>query len=338
MANPWDFDTPIWYEHWDIDGYPTFEGSPIPPTPTPTITPDPSGLDYGEYYLYSNKEWEMAPSGVSFINLQHGIMQNAPVVVTPSGLETTTPSDPWARVSGLEKYQKVGFGYFDMLENGQYNPDAREFAISPDASGKLVFNGLLRENVYIEYESGPSGYYILDSIDYNPIRAEVVGGFVHFSETTDPASLSLAASQTSVRGDGYQGCTLTATLFDVDFDRVPYKDIIFEMQNTTPGTTPVSGVYSGTFSEIGYLEPNEGTVVSVDASGYSYVISERTNSRGEAHAHYLSHIGKAGVVEIKAYYAVSSGVYDIVDFSQFYLSAEPFTLDVSLLDTIDYMT
>jgi hypothetical protein len=296
---------------------------------------------YNEYYLYSSKAWEMAPSGVSFINLENAFHQNAPVVVTPSGYETTFPSDPWAQTSGAEKYQKVGYGYFDMLDNGQYNPNAREFAISPDASGKIVFNGTLRENVYIEYESGPSGYYILNNIDYNPIRSEVSGGFVHFSQTTEPSIVYLTASQSSVRADGYQGCIITATLLDEDLDRIPDSRVVFEIQNTAPGTTAVSGVYSGSWSVLGRLSPNEGTTRLVDASGFIVEVNETTNTRGEAHCHYITHETKIGYPQIKAYCIDSvgaSGVDDAVAFSQFYLSAEPFTLDISLLDTLDYLT
>lgn len=333
MAYPWDFDTPVWYE-WS-DRYPLF--TPEPGSgggeegPTYESAADPSGTVYGEYYLYSNKAWEMAPSGVSFVNLQNAIMQNAPIVITPSGYETTSPVEAWAKVSGAEKYQKVGYGYFDVLPNGQYDPESKQFAMSPDASGKLVFNGPLRENVYIEYEAGASGYYIVNTIDYNPIRAEVAGGFVHFSQTTEPAFISLSASQTSLIADGYDNCTITAILFDADLDRVPNKGVIFEIQNL-----PLDY-----WSEYGYLTPNEGTVLVSDPSGYAVYVEEQTNSRGEVHVHYVTHESKAGVPQIKAYYddpAGASGVYDIVGFYQFYLSSQPFTLDVSLLDTIDYLT
>lgn len=349
MANPWDFDTPIWYEHIlaGLEGYPTFEPDgtpPVPPTPSGTgftLGPDPSGMVYDEYYLYSNKSYEMAPSGVSFYNCQHAILQNAPVVVTPSGYETTYAGEPWARVNGQEKYSKVGFGYFDMLPNGQYNPDAREFAISPDASGKLVFNGILKENVYVEYEAGASGYYILEDIDYNPIRAEVKGGFVHFSQTTEPASLALTASQNSLIADGYQGCTITASLYDVDFDMVPNKAILFEVQNQQPARTPSGYSMTDKWSDLGYIIPNEGTITDVDASGYAVSITEVTNKRGECHVQYLTHLGQTGVFQIKAHYvdpAGASGIYDLAYVAQFYLTSQPFTLDVSLLDTLDYLT
>jgi hypothetical protein len=293
----------------------------------------PSGVQYSEYYLYSNKAWEMAPSGVSFYNLTNAVYQNAPIVVTPSGYEATSPEQPWAKTSGLEKYTKVGFGYFSSLPNGQYDPSVKEFSLQPDASGKLVFNGLLSENVYIEYEAGPSGYYILDSIDYNPIRAEVGGGFVHFSQTTDPAWMYLAASQNSFRADGYHGYQVTAILYDIDFDRVPDKTIIFEIQNQEPAL-----IGSGFWSVLGYLTPNTGSIHSVDASGQTVEVAETSNSRGEAHVHYTASDRKDGFSQIKAYYLSASGIYDIVTATQFYLSSEPFVLDYSLLDSLHYLT
>ena len=290
---------------------------------------NPSGFQlYQEYYLYSEKAWEMAPSGVSFYNLARGVQQNAPIIITASGLENTTAAQPWGQISGSGKYDKVGYGFFHLLDNGQYDVDSREFSLHPDSSGKIVFNGILRENVYIEYEAGASGYYIMDSIDYNPIRNEVQGGFVHFSQTTEPASLFLSASRGSIRADGYQGCEITATLYDEDFDRVPEKTIVFEVQN----------LIGGNWSELGYLSPNSGSVTVLDASGNPIEVTETTNRRGQAHVHWTSIDKKAGIAQVKAYYSEASGIYDTVRFAQYYLSSEPFTLDLSLLDTLDYLT
>ena len=335
MSNPWDFATPVWYEHYDT--YPTFEpgiNPPIPPVPQPELsTGDMYGLRYNEYYLYANKMWEMAPSGVSFINLSKPVLQNAPVVVTASGYETTTAEQPWAQTSGYGKYDKMGYGYFNLLENGQYDPDRLEFSLHPDSSGKLVFNGILRENVFIEYESGPSGYYIMNTIDYNPLRNEVGGGFVHFSETTDPASMYLSASQTSVRADGFQGYSVTATLYDSDFDRVPEKNVIFEIQNLESAL----GI-TGYWSALGYIRPNQGTATRIDASGQVIEIQEVTSRRGEAHIHYTTNNMKSGISQIKAYYLDASGLYDVVAVGQFYMNTGPFILDVSLLDTLEYLT
>ena len=202
---------------------------------------DPSGfLVYKEYYLYSEKRWEMAPAGVSYYDLEYPVTQNAPIVVTASGYETTSPSDPWAQVNGSGKFEKVGFGYFNELDDGSYDPTAYEFSLHPEASGKIVFNGILTTNVYVEYESGPSGYYIMDTVDYNPIRNEVEGGFVHFSQTTQPTNLFLDVSQESVRADGYQGVRMTASVYDSDFDRVPDAKVVFELENLKPANTIIS--------------------------------------------------------------------------------------------------
>jgi hypothetical protein len=294
---------------------------------------DPSGFKYNEYYLYSQKAWEMAPSGVSFYTLLNAVKQNAPVIVTASGYETTTPTQPWGQTSGLGKYNKVGFGFFHLLDNGQYDRTAREFALHPDSSGKLVFNGVLPENVFIEYESGPSGYYTMDSIDYNPIRAEVAGGFVRFSQTTEPASMYLSASQNSVRADGYQGYQVTATLYDSDFDRVPDKSVVFQIESLESALGAI-----GYWSELGYISPHDGTILTLDASGQAIEIVETTSTRGEAHIRYITNDRKAGISQIKAYYLDASGINDTVRAAQFYMSADPFTLDLSLLDTLDYLT
>lgn len=288
---------------------------------------DPSGFKYQEYYLYSNKQWEMAPVGVSFYNLTSAVHQNAPIVITASGFETTSQDHPWAQTSGLGKYDKVGYGYFHLLDNGQYDPNAREFTLSPDSSGKIIFNGILTENVYIEYEGGPSGYYIMDNIDYNPIRGEAEGGFVHFSQPTNPATLFMSASQGAILADGYRGCTLTATLYDTNFDRVPDASVVFEIQN----------LVNNDWSELGYLTQHNGTVLSVDSSGYNVSIRETTNRRGEVSVKYTSHNEKSGIAQVKAYYLEASGIFDSARFAQYYLSAQPFMLDWSLLDTLDYL-
>jgi hypothetical protein len=436
-----------------------------------------TGLRYHEYYLYSEKEWEMAPIGAESFSLAYPVLQNAPVVITPSGYETTTADDPWAKTSGTEKYTKVGYGYFGT--------NTKEFSLSPSSSGTIVFNGPLCENVYIEYEAGPSGYYIYKSVDYNPIRNEAEGGFLHFSKVTDPDSIVLTASRSSMRADGQQGCKLTAIVYDEDYDRVPGASVVFEIQELKP---PCSGSL-GVWSEFGYLVPNVGSVEtgavdsltdgsfedwidinhstnwlevgagavvvrtlsaiesdaysvelsasgvevaisqdisstlgldywksknaelgcwvyatsadaayinindgvsdtsssyhsgasrwefitvekalsssattvkaqmlvksgktayfdgaklivpddSVDASGYQVRTVETTNSRGEAYTNYVTHLGKTGIPRIKAYDQNASGVYGEAGFYQFYLQSNPFYLDQSQLDTMDYL-
>lgn len=302
---------------------------------------NPSGFKYEEFYLYSDKQWEMIPSGVSYYNLtMDPKINSSPVVVTSSGYETTSPEDPWAQTGGYGKYTKVGYGYFSKLDSGAFDESQNEYCLVPDASGKLLFNKIIQENVFVEYEGGSDGYYLMDSIDYNPMRNEVAGGFVHFSQVGEPTRLFLTASQDSIIADGYRGCILTATMYDHNFDRVPDKNIIFEVYplSLLGGLTPASGVYSGVWSDLGYLIPTHGSVQETDASGYAIKVLETTNTRGETHVRYLTHRYKTGVMVIKAWYQDASGVNDIADFSQYWMSVSPFILDISMLDTLDYLT
>jgi len=299
----------------------------------PIIPLNPSGIIYSEHYLYSEKAWEMAPSGASYFDLQNDPLQNAPIVVTSSGYETTTPDNPWAKTDGYGKYEKVGFGYFDLTPSGAYDPYSKQFSLHPQGGNRVVFNGVLTENVYIEYEAGPSGYYLMDSIDYNPVRNEVSGGFVHFSEITAPETIFITASQDSIRADGRQGCMLTVSLLDADFDRVPDKDVVIVIDELLPAEGG-----PGVWSELGTLTPSHGSVSLIDASGSPYGVIETTNRRGECSARYNTIAGKTGIVQVKAYVLDNEALYDTVNFAQFYYSAEPFVLDLSLLDTLDYLT
>jgi len=289
----------------------------------------PSGVIYNEYYLYSQKAWEMAPVGSTFYELENKVQQNAPIVVTSSGWETTSSSDPWAQLDGSGKYIKRGFGRFTTISDGSYDTSKYEFSLHPDSSGKIMFNKALTENVFIEYEAGPSGYYILDSLDLNPVRNEFDSGFLHHSQITDPAYLYLMVTQSTVYADGFQNVKSIATLFDEDYDRIPEKQIIFELVTT-----------QGDWSELGYLQPtsSNGSVYELDASGYAYSVIETTSRKGEAMVKYIPHAKKTGIQTIKAYYSGVSGIYDLVQVAQYYYSAEPFVLDLSLLDTLDYLT
>lgn len=290
----------------------------------------PSGFKYREYYLYSNKAYEMAPSGVNFCLLEHAVQQNAPIVVTSSGYETTYATDAWAQLEGSGKYNKKGYGHFTVTAAGSIVSDVNEFALHPDSSGRLVFNDTLNENVFIEYESGPSGYYVLDSVDFNPVRGEADSGFLHFSSVTDPNSLFLFTTQSLLRADDKHSAKLTATLYDSDYDRISNKDIIFELENV--------GYYIDDYSELGYLVPTKGSTYKVDASGLIVEIKETTDNKGEAHVSFLGNKGKTGLQSIKAYYLDSSGIYDKVEVALFYWQEGPFTLDISLLDSLDYLS
>lgn len=281
---------------------------------------------YEEFYLYSNKIWESVPSGVSAFDLASGVMQNAPIIVTASGWETASTDKPWGQISGSGKWDKVGYGHFSLTPTGSYNSDKTEFSLEPGPTGTLVFNQPLPYPVFIEYESSPSGYYILDSLDFNPIMNEAESGFLHYSKISDPTSLFLMSTQNALYSDGYKTARLVASLFDVDYDRVAGKEIVFEIQSVNEWT------------EKGYLEPNEGTIYAADASGLTVSVKETTNTHGEAMVTYKPFAEITDVQHIKAYYLASSGVFDIVQLAQYYPSSDPFELDTSSLDTNDYLS
>ena len=303
---------------------------------TPLV--EPSGFLYDEYYLYSDKAYEVIPSGVTSYALYASPQQNAPIVVTPSGYERTTPNDPWALVSGGGKWRKVGFGGFTVTASGTVDTQYDEFCLHPNASGTLVFNKPTPRNMYVEYESGPSGYYVMDTIDFNPVRNETGGGFIHWvSSISSPSSLYVVASPNSIWADGYQFVRLTATMLDDNFDRVPNKRVIFEVQNLQTSTPPAAGVWS----KLGWLQNTAGSIIEVDASGAGIKVSETTNVNGEAkatwHPYQPSPSGGNAVQVIKAYYADASGLADTASILQYFFIAIPFTLDISLLSTADYL-
>ncbi len=285
---------------------------------------DPSGFEYGEYYLYSEKAYELASIGVDSHTLASGVYQNAPIIVTSSGYETTRVEDTWGRVDGEGKYTKVGYGYFTTLSDGTYDTSCKEFALHPDSSGEIIFNQTLSEHVFIEYESGPSGYYILDDLDLNPVRGQTGGGFLGYSSVTDPESLYLMTTQSTLRADGFQHAKIIATLFDSDFDRISGKAIIFELQNVN------------VYSNLGELAPIGGSITRLGGSGLPIEIIETTNTRGEATAKFITK-DNAGTQDIKAYYQDASGIYDVVRIALINLAEDPFTLDLSFLDSLDYL-
>lgn len=295
--------------------------------PASLVVPaEASGLAYREYYLYSQKMWEMAPSGVSAYTLEHALQGNAPVVVTSSGHIETSPDDPWAMTDPVYgyKYTKVGYGGFTLLDEGAIDTSQNEFCLHPDSSGKLIFNKTLQENVFIEYEAGPSGFYILNEVDVNPIANEIETGFIHASVITEPKYLYLIISRTSMRADGHQRCSITASLFDDDYDRVPEKNVIFTLED-------LDGI-----GLIGYLDPGDGTVIDY-SGGLPSSVSQVTNNRGEASVSYITLGGKSGVQNVRAYYQNDATVFDTANVVQYYFTESEFTLDLSLLDSLDYL-
>jgi hypothetical protein len=254
--------------------------------------------------------------------LASGVMQNAPIVVTATTLQKAAPSDSWAQVNGLGKYDKRGYGGFTLLPDGTPDPGEREFALHPDSSGKLIFNQPLLEDVFIEYEAGPSGYYILNSIDLNPVRNQIDSGFLHLSVSSQPTSLFLSTTHSTLVADGIHFTRIVATLYDANNDTVPNEDLIFYLPDDV----------------LGQLTPDKGTAIAVGPSGHTTQVRERTNNKGKARAIYTPIKTQSGTQVIKVFYEINPLVYNYISINQTYTVESPFTLDVSLLDSLDYLT
>lgn len=279
-------------------------------------------LNYRELYLYSQKAWEVVPSGVNYYVLSSAVMQNAPIVITASGFETTEPSDPWAQVNGENKYIKVGYNDFTTTPHGDIDTSKKEFALYPLASGRLIFNQNLTESVSVEYETGPSGYYIATSLDLNPTSNETDGGFIHMSQTLSPGSIHVSANKTIINADGSQFVRVTATVYDSNYDRVPGVGVIFLIAD----------------SLLGVLSPENGTVYSVDGDGYVVGVRAVTDGKGHAKAIYTPRYEQSGEAVIAAAWeGDTENVQSWVSVIQNFLVADPFVLDVSELDTWDYL-
>jgi hypothetical protein len=280
-------------------------------------------LNYKELYLYSEKRWEIIPLGSSTYDLAYPVTQNAPVIITSSGYLMNRTTDPWGQLSGEHKYQKVGYGDFSTLPGGGVDTTVKEFSLDPSSSGTIVFNAALSENVYVEYESGPSGYYIATSIDLNPMENQTDGGFVHISESKDPTSIHVSANKETIFAGGSEFVRITATLYDDNFDRVSGKGVIFLIAD----------------SLLGVLEPENGTVYSTDVDGYVVGVRAVTDGKGFAKAKYIPKNGQSGDAVIgAAWEGDTANVQNWVSVTQVYLVDNPFMLDVSMLDTWDYLT
>jgi len=287
-----------------------------------------SGFNYDEYYLYAKKTWEDIPIGVSIFTLASGVFQNAPIVVTSSGYETTLPY-PWAQVSGSGKYTKVGRGYFTLDSAGIFDTSCDEFYLDPDNNKKLVFNKTLDEHLFVEYETQASGYYVMNTLDFRPERGHMETDFLDFSYVSHPDSLYLITTQKEILGDGFQTAKLIATVFDDDYDRVRDVNVVFELQGISD------------YVVYGYLEPYEGTHYMTDPSGFAMQVLEKTDAAGRATVKYKALKGQQGVQDVKAYCLGASGVDDTAKIAQVYSSAavtgSGFILNQSLLDSNDYL-
>jgi hypothetical protein len=296
------------------------------------MTLPPSGFIYNEYYLYANKQWEVIPSGVTSYAFASGIKQNAPVIITASGYETTTSTDPWGQVAGSGKWKKRAHGHFTVTAAGVYDETVEEFTMNPDSSGRVEFNQITPDILYAEYEAWPSGYYNLDTLDVDPIRHETEGGFLQITDVTEPAALGLKATQSVIKADGFHRTNFIATLYDQNFNRVKDKEIVFEVlyvyEDMTMTELDMGNLVAGKLN---------GSTRHVNASGYVDETIATTNINGQATATFVTNAGKFGHMAFKAYYLNASGIYDVAEILLYNVSSNQFVIDWSVLDSLDFL-
>lgn len=297
--------------------------------PLTVHTISPSGFIFNEYYLYSEKGFEIAPSGVAQLLLASGVKQNAPVIATSSGAESTSPCDPWAQYNGSGKWDQVAYGAFATTPEGAFDITKKEFSLNPDASGRLiVFNQTLTENVGIEYEAGPSGYHMVQDFDLVPAVDHTRGGFLNISNHLPAVSVYVETSKGILQADGYQTAVILATVFDKNNNRVDNQEVYFEVEQ--PGFDA---------TEIATLAPGPGgEIINIDASGRFSKISGTTNIYGQTSCDIKGRKEFPGTSTVKAYLPCASGSFDKVDVAFYYFNLEAFILDVSLLDGGDYLS
>ena len=292
----------------------------------------PSGMNYMEYYLYANKQWEVVPSGSMSHTLASGVLQNAPVIITSSGCDTTTSEDPWGQLEGSGRWDKKGHGFFTVTPAGVYDTNFREFTMNPEAEGKIEFNQPLPIPVIVEYEAHPSGYYSVANINVNPVMRETDSGFLQITSVGEVAHLSLKATQSVIKGDGYHTANLIATLYDQNLNRIEDKKIIFEMLfNLTD--------YAGPNTDVGYLMPGKenGEIYGIHPSGFVYQTYSYTDAFGQASAECRAFATGKGWMVFKAYYADDSDIFDTTEIVAYRWRRGQFVLDYSMLDSLDYL-
>jgi hypothetical protein len=291
-----------------------------------------SGFVYNEYYLYADKQWEVIPSGVKTFELRKPILQNAPVVVTSSGWQVSGPEDPWTYIGGSGKWDKRGYGHFTITPAGVYDTSVKEFSVNPSSSGRLEFNQRTTENLTVEYEAFPSGYYYVDDFNVNPIMREVESGFLQICELGSPTHLSLKSTQSILKGDSFHRANLIATLYDSDLKKIEGEKIIFEMLFYVD---PDAGPYE----DVGYLIPGliDGETYKIHPSGFVSETYAYTNKFGQATAQFCTFAKRDGWAVFKAYYAEASGIFDTTELVCYRWRRGPFILDYSMLDGLDYL-
>ena len=266
----------------------------------------------------------MAPSGSILFLLSSGNMQNAPVIITSSGVQETQASDPFARYDGRGKYRQVGYGNFSLTASGSVQQGTNEFAIHPNASGLIVFANTLTENVYIEYEGGNSSYYTMTSVDLNPMINGFNSGFISFSNQTTPSLIVVSATNDTLTSDGAQKTNILATVLDANGDGVPNQTLVFN----------IPGAY------ISYLTPiGNGVATVVGASGQATQVTNITNPKGQARVSYWPITGQNGtqIVYASLNYA-GNPLFGFVFITQAYTLGNPFTLDASQNPHSYYLT
>jgi hypothetical protein len=296
------------------------------------MTLPPSGFKFNEYYLYANKAWEVIPSGVIAFTLTHEVMQNAPVIITSSGYESTSDAEPWGFADGPGKWRPRGHGFLTTLSDGTYDTTVKEFTMNPASSGKIEFNQETPEISYVEYEMWPSGCYEIENFNVNPIMRETDSGFLQITSVGDPAWLSLKATQSVLKGDGHHTSQIMATLYDQDLNRLENKQIIFEMLFNLDDL-------SGPYTDTGYLIPGklDGEVYKIHASGFVSETEAYTDKFGQASAEVSTFAHRDGWMVFKAYYAQASGIFDTTEIIAYRWRKGPFVLDYSMLDGLDFL-
>jgi len=296
------------------------------------MTLPPSGFIYNEYYLYADKIWEAIPSGVIAYTLAYPVLQNAPVIITSSGYESTTAAEPWGFMDGPGKWKPRGYGFMTTLSDGTYDATVKEYTMNPASSGKIDFNQETDEITYVEYEAYPSGYYYVEGLNANPILRETEGGFLQITSVGEPAYINLKATQSVLKGDSYHTSKLMATLYDQDLNRLYNQEIIFEMLFDLED-------YSGPHPDTGYLIPGKdnGAVYKVHPSGFVSETVAYTDKFGQATADCSTFAYRDGWMVIKAYYAQASGIYDTTEIIAYRWRRGQFILDYSMLDGLDFL-
>lgn len=293
---------------------------------------NPSGMIFNEYYLYADKAFEIIPSGVSNFILASGVHQNAPVVITEASYLTNLPEDPWAQIDGSGKWDEKAMGSLSLDPSGSYDAAKKEFYMDPAASGRIFFNQITSKDLYVEYEGGDASYYYVENVDVNPMMREAETGFLQITQATqidDVTYMSLTASQSVVKSDGFDRSLLTATLWDKNLNKISNKTIVFEMIfNDVYLTTTGSLIPGNLDGHIYRTEPSTALVCETTAV---------TDYTGKCTATFLSNAGQKGSALIKAYYLSASGVYDTVTVTSYDWDANIFTLDISMLDGLDYL-